>query len=462
MNRDMLKVKNKYLRSRLRPRGIFKYHPHMTLTTQEARQNPYDELPYSAYPIVWTAPERLALASLLHGGPRLPLDRYRVLELGCANGANLLPMAWYRRHGEFTGMDASARQIGLANDARDQLGLSNLRFVHADFRSAIDQLEGPFDVIMAHGVFSWVTDEARDAMLEMCSALLAPEGLLYLNYNANPGWIVRGMVRDFLMQQTAHVKNLKERAELCRDVSARVISPFKQDEHPYTKLMANEFKLVAQNQPAYLAHEYLSPENNAYWRSEFFAILKRYGFDFIADADFNCISNRITNELAELLTQEKLTGRTAADSADLLCYRQMQSPILTRAPFVEKPCTNDEFSELFIASSLMKVEGGQHGLVTFRQPSGREVETGDESVCKALLELQKTCPRGLRIGSVFEDVAASRENIEYLLHHELIELRCIEPGDFEPPPGPLNELEQSLRNISTSPWHTTTGTREAV
>lgn len=438
----------------------------MTSTTHDTRTNPYDELPYSAYPIPWTAPERLALASLLHGGPRLPLGNYRVLELGCANGANLLPLAWYRKNGEFTGLDASVKQIALANEAREQLGgLPNLRFVHGDFRTAGELLEGPFNIIMAHGVFSWVTGEARDAMLEMCAALLAPGGLLYLNYNAHPGWTVRGMVRDFLMQQTAHVSNLKERAELCREVSARVISPFKSDEHPYTKLMANEFKLVAKNQPAYIAHEYLSPENNAYWRSDFFTILKRYGFDFIADADFNCISNRITNELAKLLVEEKLTGRTATDSADLLCYRQMQSPILTHAPFVERPCSTDEFSDLFMASSLERAEdgeNGENGLVVFRQPSGREIETTDQSVCEALLKLQKTCPRGMRIRELFPDVAASRENIEYLLHNELIELRCIEPGDFDTPEGPLNKLEQSLRNISTSPWHTTTETREAV
>jgi hypothetical protein len=51
--------------------------------------NPYDKLLDKSLPIEWTAPERLALASLLHGGPRPPLDTYRVLELGCGDGANL-------------------------------------------------------------------------------------------------------------------------------------------------------------------------------------------------------------------------------------------------------------------------------------------------------------------------------------------------------------------------------------
>ena len=69
-----------------------------------ASPNPYDELPYQSFPIEWTAPERLALASLLHGGPRPLLDGYRVLELGCGSGANLLALAYYRQHVTFLGV----------------------------------------------------------------------------------------------------------------------------------------------------------------------------------------------------------------------------------------------------------------------------------------------------------------------------------------------------------------------
>ena len=425
----------------------------MTTATNNAPANPYDELPYSAYPITWTAPERLALASLLHGGPRLPLDKYRVLELGCANGANLLPMAWYRQHGEFTGLDGSARQIAIANEARQQLGLSNLRFIHGDFRSASDQLEGPYDIIMAHGVFSWIDDEARDAMLQLCASLLAPGGLLYLNYNAKPGWTVRGMVRDFLMQQTAHARTLKERAEMCKEVSAQVIAPLQEKEHPYSKLMGNEFELVATQNPAYIAHEYLSPENNAYWRDEFFSLLQDFGFSFVADADFNCVSNRITEAYSHHLKETGLSAAIAGESADLICYRQMQSPILTHSSFPKKACDDAEFARLIIASNLepMEVEEGSHP--SFKHASGQEIETCKESIHKALLKLQPLWPRGLSIKSLFDDVTDIRGDIEWLLHFQLIELHCIEPGDFEPAPEPLNKLERSLRNASTSPWH---------
>lgn len=427
----------------------------MTPTNTVTPQNPFDELPYFAFPIEWTSPERLALASLFHGGPRLPLERYRVLELGCANGANLLPLAWYRRHAEFTGLDASGRQIDTANECRARLGLDNLRFVKGDFRTALERIDGEFDVIMAHGVFSWVPDDARDAMLALCAGRLSPNGLLYLNYNAHPGWTVRGLVRDFLLQQTAGVENLEERAQLCRKISADVISPLKEGEHAFTRLMANEFRLVVDQHPAYIAHEYLTPVNRAYWREEFFAVLREAGFAHIADADFNCISNRITAEVAGLMKQAGLSDQGAGSAADLMCYRQMQSPVLAHSTFKCEPCTQDEFSRLYIASRLVPADD-RDGHAVFITPAGEEIEVNDPSICRALKKLQPLWPRGRRVQSLFADVAEARNSLEFMHSNELVELRCIEPGDFGVPPEPLNTLEKSLRNCSTSPWHTLT------
>jgi hypothetical protein len=204
--------------------------------------------------------------------------------------------------------------------------------------------------------FSWITDDARDAMLAMCSSLLAPNGLLYLNYNTKPGWTVRGMVRDFLMLHTEHASNLKERAEMCKVIAAEFIAPLKVKEHSYSRLMGNEFQMVVNQKTAYIAHEYLSPENNAYWREEFFSLLQGSGFTFIADADFNSISNRITTDYANLLKEAGLASGVAANSADLICYRQMQSPILTHAPLVKKTCDDTEFAKLIMASSLIALK----------------------------------------------------------------------------------------------------------
>ena len=174
---------------------------------------PYDELPYRSYPVEWTAPERLAVASLLHGGPRQRLEGYRVLELGCGDGTNLIPMAYYRQHATFVGVDGARTQIAIANEKRTALGLTNVSFVGSDFQYAAAKLSGQFDFIVAHGVFSWISRDARDALLALCAERLSPGGLLYLNYNAKPGWNVRGLIRDFLMAQTAKITDLRVRSE---------------------------------------------------------------------------------------------------------------------------------------------------------------------------------------------------------------------------------------------------------
>ena len=222
------------------------------------RINPYDELPYKCLPIEWTAPERLALASILHGGPRPLLDTYRVLELGCGNGANLLPLAYYRRHATFVGVDGALTQIEIANARKSALELSNIEFIRSNFFTAAQRLSGQFDFIIAHGIFSWVPSDVRDALLELCAQHLRPGGLLYLNYNTRPGWNVRGMVREFLLAQTAGTTNLRMRAQLAQDVAAKIVAAYTAGEHPYSQLIVNEFRFVCENHVSYVAHEYLT------------------------------------------------------------------------------------------------------------------------------------------------------------------------------------------------------------
>ena len=92
-----------------------------------------------------------------------------MLELGCGNGANLLPLAYFRRHGTFVGVDGAASQIDVARGRLTTLALSNVELIHADFLTAHRQLCGRFDYIIAHGVFSWVPHDVRDALLELCA-----------------------------------------------------------------------------------------------------------------------------------------------------------------------------------------------------------------------------------------------------------------------------------------------------
>lgn len=419
-----------------------------------SQSNPYDEVPYKSYPIEWVAPERLALASLLHGGPRVLLDDYRVLELGCGDGANLLPLANYRRQASFIGVDGARSQIDKAIYRKSELELSNIEFIHADFVTTTQQLSGQFDYIIAHGIFSWVAQDVRDALLQLFAQRLRRGGLLYLNYNTRPGWNVRGMVRNYLIASTTGADNLLKRAHLAQDVSAKMVLSLTNCEHPYSQLMANEFQFVCENHVSYIAHEFLAEDNHAYWRSEFLNLTQSHGLEYVADADFNYPSGRVPDDLAPRLTKEQLVGRTPDDTIDLLCYRQMHSPILTQGPLTISQPSTEEFANLFVASSLIHCSSSNNGYLMFQHPSGYEVEAKEEPIQTALIRLQSLWPRGLRIGAVFSNVCQVMDDLKLLQRNGLIELRCIEPGDFGVNSDRLNRMEAENGEYVTTAYHT--------
>src|SRR4051812_41655243 len=140
-----------------------------------------------------------------------PVDRCRVLELGCAGGGNLLPMAETLPQSTFFGIDLSPVQIGHGQRIIRALGLTNLRL---EAMSILDVPEdfGEFDYIIAHGVYSWVPPAVQQKILDLCAAHLAPQGVAYLSYNTYPGWHLRQMAREMMLYHVAGIESPQESA----------------------------------------------------------------------------------------------------------------------------------------------------------------------------------------------------------------------------------------------------------
>jgi tRNA G46 methylase TrmB len=91
----------------------------------------------------------------------------RVLELGCGNGANLIPMALTLPGSRFTGVDLAGTPIAAARTLTDELGLGNIAFHQRDSME-LEPGFAEFDYIIAHGVYSWVPPPVRDKLLAVC------------------------------------------------------------------------------------------------------------------------------------------------------------------------------------------------------------------------------------------------------------------------------------------------------
>ncbi len=73
--------------------------------------NRYDRIPYKSHPFPQSHPDRLGTIATLAGMSPASLETCRVLELGCAAGGNLIPVAERFPGAALLGIDSSQRQI---------------------------------------------------------------------------------------------------------------------------------------------------------------------------------------------------------------------------------------------------------------------------------------------------------------------------------------------------------------
>ncbi len=122
-------------------------------------------------------------------------------DLGCGQGVTAAILAATHPAGVFHGIDAMPVHIDHARRLAAAAAIPNLELHAVDFAAAI-ALELPqFDYIVAHGVYTWVGPEAQYAMRRFIDRRLKPGGLVYLSYNAMPGWArdlpFQGLLKEF-------------------------------------------------------------------------------------------------------------------------------------------------------------------------------------------------------------------------------------------------------------------------
>ena len=227
----------------------------MTAPIKPRSPTPYDRVPYPSVAIPETHPDRLATVARIFGLRTPDISRCRVLELGCASGGNLIPMAFNLRGSEFVGIDLSRHQVedGLATVRA--LDLANIRIEHASILD-IDAAWGQFDYIICHGVFSWVDRPVQDKILEICRDSLTPSGVAYISYNTYPGWHLRESVRHMMRYHVAQFDDAAEQVEQARALLTFLASA-SDTSLPYGQLLAREVDRLSNASDSYLFHEHL-------------------------------------------------------------------------------------------------------------------------------------------------------------------------------------------------------------
>lgn len=237
----------------------------------------YDELPYDSLPLPETQPDFLAAVARLHGFEVPDPRRARILELGCAQGGNLIPLAWRWPESDCVGVELSRVQAEAGADFIRRLGLSNVRILHGDL-AALPEGIGRFDYIIAHGVFSWVPPGVRQALLELCRTHLSEQGIAYVSFNVTAGWDQLQPLRAELIERTAAAQPAPRRhahaLRVLGELEAEWTDPVLLKEIAYLKSAA----------PSYLFHEYLAEFNLPMAFGEFASQLDAHGLRYVGEA----------------------------------------------------------------------------------------------------------------------------------------------------------------------------------
>jgi SAM-dependent methyltransferase len=144
-------------------------------------------------------------AALLFAGFKSDVARAgtRYCELGCGYGLTTLVLAAANPQMSFVGVDFNPVHIVAARALAESARLSNIRFVEASFDELLEPRfadVGDFDIIALHGIYSWVAPSVRRAIVKFADAKLKTGGVLYVSYNAAPGWMPRAPLQRLIFE----------------------------------------------------------------------------------------------------------------------------------------------------------------------------------------------------------------------------------------------------------------------
>jgi SAM-dependent methyltransferase len=327
----------------------------------------------------------------LFGLRSAPPDACRLLELGCGDGGNLVPMAYGLRGSAFCGVDLSARAIERAKATASALSLDNLELHHADL-TALPPL-GTFDFVVAHGVYSWVAPAARDALLAASRAHLAPGGVAYVSYDVLPGGHLREITRQMLRWHLRDVEEPPERIAQARALLDAVRKAGEAGDDLRQRLAWQAEWALAQTDAA-LYHDELAEHHEAVLFTDFAAHAARHGLRFLAEAD--------VFEMDAGVLPDGLRGAPVLEREQYLDFfkgRMFRQTLLCHAEAAPRE-GGPEVVRGMLATTPARAAGEKGGRVEFRGPHGASLTTDHEAVKRALTRLGDAWPAALPVAEL--------------------------------------------------------------
>ena len=240
-------------------------------------------------------PDFLNLCLVAQGIQPIDIEsEFTYCELGCGLGLTSIIIAANYPKGKFYAVDFNPSHIARARSLAKQAGINNIIFLEKSFADINEDssLIPECDFIVLHGIFTWVSDENRQHIIDICSKKLRSGGLVYNSYNAKPGWslgepIQKMMIAAGKMVNGGSLKRFNFAKDFVKEFSKLdsrffAINP---------NLIEHRLKSLDSGDKNYLVHEYFNEGWRAFYFTEIADYLSLAKLEFVGDANLTSSYN---------------------------------------------------------------------------------------------------------------------------------------------------------------------------
>jgi len=188
-------------------------------------------------------------------------------ELGMGFGVSLLVNAACFPHMRFFGNDFNPDHVAYAQGLADDAGLGNVELFEDGFEELLQRDLPQMDMIVMHGVYTWVSPAQRQVIADFIEHRLKPGGVVYVSHNTLPGWAAQMPLRQLVHRHAVRGGPRRSPADQLKD-SVAVMKELQALGARYFEACpsaAARLDLLAESDPHYVAHEYFNP----YWQPQY-------------------------------------------------------------------------------------------------------------------------------------------------------------------------------------------------